>query len=145
MDREAALLKTINRLPPELVRYIKAFLPISILKKVRKIHNSEFPINYRICIDINHHFYKKYIGCDIDIQILKMSIELLKKKRIQQNKPVINPFSHSFWQNSPLDINKEIETKIQSIEYNKRLMDHYLPYYFYSTLHAYNHKIIELD
>ena len=75
------LLKYVNRLPPELVRYIKQYIPIKTLKHLRRIHTHELPLNYRLCKELNYHLYKKYIGFNIDISITKMDIRKLQDKK----------------------------------------------------------------
>ena len=67
-NSEERAIRYVNRMPPELIRYIKQYLPITLLKKVRRIHENEFPLNYRLCTDLNNYFYKKYIGIDITIK-----------------------------------------------------------------------------
>ena len=79
------VMRYVNRMPPELIRYIKQYLPISLLKKVRRIRKSEIPLNYRLCKELNYHLYKKYIGFNIDISITKMDIRKLQDKK-KQNK-----------------------------------------------------------
>ena len=78
-NSEDRAMRYVNRMPPELIRYIKQYLPISLLKKVRKIRKNEIPLNYRLCIDLNDYFYKKYIGFDITIKSCYWSISILKK------------------------------------------------------------------
>ena len=42
-NSEERAIRYVNRMPPELIRYIKQYLPITLLKKVRRIHENEFP------------------------------------------------------------------------------------------------------
>jgi len=44
---ESLLLSQINRLPDELKRYIRDYLPISTVKYLRKINECEFPDDYK--------------------------------------------------------------------------------------------------
>jgi hypothetical protein len=132
-------------MPPELIRYIKQYLPISLLKKVRKIRKNEIPLNYRLCIDLNDYFYKKYIGFDITIKASHWSISILKKKELQEKMKTVNPFTFDFWQDvfsgSP-SIKSQIEAKENCIQIYQSFMDHYKEYYDQSIIHLRNYKLI---
>lgn len=144
-NSEDRAMRYVNRMPPELIRYIKQYLPISLLKKVRKIRKNEIPLNYRLCIDLNDYFYKKYIGFDITIKASHWSISILKKKELQEKMKTVNPFTFDFWQDvfsgSP-SIKSQIEAKENCIQIYQSFMEHYKEYYDQSTIHLRNYKLI---
>ena len=144
-NSEDRAIRYVNRMPPELIRYIKQYLPISLLKKVRKIRKNEIPLNYRLCIDLNDYFYKKYIGFDITIKASHWSISILKKKELQEKMKTVNPFTFDFWQDvfsgSP-SIKSQIEAKENCIQIYQSFMDHYKEYYDQSIIHLRNYKLI---
>ena len=144
-NSEDRAIRYVNRMPPELIRYIKQYLPISLLKKVRRIRKSEIPLNYRLCRNLNDYFYKKYIGFDITIKSCYWSISILKKKELQEKCKTVNPFTIDFWQDvfsgSP-SIQNQIIAKEKSIKIYQSFMDHYKEYYDQSTIHLRNHKLI---
>ena len=139
------VMRYVNRMPPELIRYIKQYLPISLLKKVRRIRKREIPLNYRLCRDLNDYFYKKYIGFDITIQACQWSITILKKKELQEKGKTVNPFTFDYWQgvfsDSP-SIQNQIIAKEKSIKIYQSFMDHYKEYYDQSSIHLRNYKLI---
>ena len=144
-SEDRAIMRYVNRMPPELIRYIKQYFPISLLKKVRKIHEYEFPLNYRLCIDLNDYFYKKYIGFDITIKSCYWSISILKKKELQEKSKTVNPFTFDFWQDvftGTPSIKNQIIAKEKSIEIYQSFMDHYKEYHNQSTIHLRNLKLI---
>lgn len=147
MDSDDKVLRYVRYLPQDLVRYTRPYLPISLVKKVRKIRKAELPLNYRICKDLNDYFYTKYIGCDVDIKYLQFSIDILKNKQLQ-NKRVVNPFSLDFWQDPFTNdsyIRRDIANKEDRIAKLKTMMNYYYPMYSQSTSHLNNFKIIELE
>jgi|GEM_PF-3498764 hypothetical protein len=140
------LLKYIIRLPPELVRYIKQYLPIKTLKQLRRIHTHELPLNYRLCKELNYHLYKKYIGFNIDISITKMDIRKLQDKKKQNKSTVFNPFSSDYWTTlftNDTSIDTEISRKEKYIDIYTERMNHYVEYYHQSTQDFHNYKIVE--
>jgi hypothetical protein len=146
--RQYSLIQYINRLPPELIRYTKPYLPISVLKTVRKIQKHELPVNYSLCKDLNDYFYKKYIGFDIDIKMSKLCISMLERK-MKQNKCVTsNIFSSDFWQSPVTSNNVSFHTEIKEHENNIKiytfLHHHYLEYYQQSIQQLDNYKILEI-
>lgn len=147
MNSDDKLLRYVRYLPQDLVRYTKPYLPISLVKQVRKIRKTELPLNYRICKDLNDYFYTKYIGCDVDIKYLQFSIDILKNKQLH-SKGVVNPFSLEFWQD-PFTNNSNIHTEIAKkellIDNLKTTMDYYYPIYCQSASHLNNFKILELE
>lgn len=146
MNSDEKVLRYVRYLPQDLVRYTRPFLPISLIKQVRKIRKTELPLNYRICKDLNDYFYTKYIGCDVDIKYLQFSIDVLKNKQL--HKRPVSPFSLNFWQD-PLTndsyIRTEIAKKESLIDNLKTMMNYYYPMYYQSTSHLNNFKIIELE
>jgi hypothetical protein len=147
MDSDDKVLRYVRYLPQDLVRYTRPYLPISLVKKVRKIRKTELPLNYRICKDLNDYFYMKYIGCDVDIKYLQFSIDVLKNKLLQ-NKRIVHPFSldcllYPFASDSY--IRREIAKKEDNIANLNTMMNYYYPMYCQSTSHLNNFKIIELE
>jgi|AntAceMinimDraft_6_1070360.scaffolds.fasta_scaffold47863_2 hypothetical protein len=143
---EDILLKYINKLPTDLVRYTKAYLPNSLVRKVRRIHKHELPSTYRVCKDLNVFFYKKYIGYDIDIKNLQINIHHLKNKQIHNKRNIVNPLSLTFWRDPFTNdsyIRNEIGKKEKRIETFGIFMDYYFHCYFQSTIHLYKFKIVE--
>ena len=63
---------------------IKSYLPISIIKKCRKIKLYELPINYNLFKDINEHFYLKKLSNDIDHNAMKQHLKVLKTQYCQK-------------------------------------------------------------
>lgn len=144
-NSEERAIRYVNRMPPELIRYIKQYLPISLLKKVRRIHENEFPLNYRLCTDLNDYFYKKYIGFDITIKSIHLSISILKKKELQEKCKTVNPFTADFWQDvftGTPSINNQIVAKENCIQIYQSFMEHYKEYHNQSTIHLRNRKLI---
>jgi len=147
-QRQYTLIQYINRLPPELIRYTKQYLPVSVLKTVRKIEKHEFPSNYSLCKDLNNYFYKKYIEYDIDIKMSKWRISMLERNMKQSKFSHVNIFSNDFWQPLVTSNNVSFHTEIEEYENNIKLYtffyDHYLEYYQQSIHHLNNYKIIEI-
>jgi hypothetical protein len=147
MNSDDKVLRYVRYLPQDLVRYTRPYLPISIVKKVRKIRKTELPLNYRICKDLNDYFYMKYIGCDVDIKYLQFSIDVLKNKHIQ-SKRVVNSFSLDFLLDPLANdsfVRTEIAKKEDDIANLNTLMNYYYPMYYQSTTHLNNFKILELE
>ena len=139
MNSEIILLKTVNRLPPELRRIINSFLPISTLKLVRKIHPNEIPFIYILMKDMNNYFYNKYIGYEMDINTFCVVISIIER-RINKQKKENDYYIHSPNSNESLrqDI-EQIQTKIIVLTdlYNK-----YKQHYSASLQQLHNYKII---
>jgi len=146
--RQYTLIQYINRLPPELIRYTKQYLPVSVLKTVRKIEKHELPRNYCLCKDLNDYFYKKYIGYDIDIKMSKWCISMLERNMKQSKLPYVNIFSNDFWQlpvtPNYVSFHAEIEEHENNIKLYTFLYNHYLEYYQQTIHHLNNYKIIEI-
>jgi len=141
------VIRYVNRLPPELVRYIKQYLPISLLKTVRRIHTNELPLKYCVCKDLNDYFYKKYIGFDIMIKSSHRSISILTRKEALEKSKIINPFTFDFWQDVFTDthsIKSLIEANKHCIQIYQSFMDHYREYYEQSVTHLHDYRIIEI-
>jgi len=77
-NSDLEILNYVNRLPIELVRYIKSYLPISILKKCRKIKLYELPVKFSIFKDITDHFHFKKMSNDIDHNAMIQHLKVLK-------------------------------------------------------------------
>jgi hypothetical protein len=142
-QNQHTIINRINILPAEMKRYIKSYLPISVLKTVRKIQPHEIPMSYRICKDVHDHFYKKYIGYDVDISSCKWRISMIRCK-MRQNKYLfcISDFCKPFDCDNMTFMKsiKEYETDIQLYTF---LREHFFQYYQQSTIHLNNYKIIE--
>ena len=139
------ILNYVNRLPIELVRYIKSYLPISILKKCRKIKLYELPVKYRIFKDITDHFHFKKMSNDIDHNAMKQHLNILKIQYCQKLNIYNSIISVSSWFK---DIKEcvHITSQIQTIE---RAIDNYIllerilnEEYYTSIIHLNNFKII---
>ena len=84
-----------RRFPPELKRLICSYIPISVLRKVRKIRQDELPKNYKIAKALNDQLYKIYYGYKLDIDItpikdrvnkyLKNNTEINSKKYFEKD------------------------------------------------------------
>ena len=139
------ILNKINLLPPELVRYIKSYLPISILKTCRKIKSYELPLNYRIFKDITDYFYLKKMSHEIDHKAMIQHLQILKIQYSQKLNIYNSIISVSSWSK---DIKEcvHITSQIQQIE---RIIDTYNlsekvvnEEYYTSIIHLNNFKII---
>ena len=89
MTSQDKIMKYINYLPPDMKYVIKTFIPISILKTVRKIRKNELPRNYRIAKALNEHFYMTSVGYKLDINSVNNYIKPAKKSKkntLQQEK-----------------------------------------------------------
>ena len=93
MIDEDIIIRQLNRMPYDMIYTINKFLPVSLLKKLRKIHKSELPINYKLIFDLNDYLYLKYIGYDIDIKAIEFSITLIKNQLQESKRKIVNPFS----------------------------------------------------
>jgi len=82
-----------RRFPPELKRLICSYIPISVLKKVRKIRQDELPNNYTIAKALNDHFYKIHYGYKLDMISCESRIHYLKNQLIYTDKRFMNSFN----------------------------------------------------
>ena len=143
-SEETRLLTYINRLPYELVDIIHSYIPIHVAKKFRKIKKEELPTNYLICKELSDHFYKKYIGYELDINYKKRRIELLQNRNIANKSKYFNPYCFDAWKalyyNSVTVRNEICETESQ-INGCNILYEYYIQYYKASTRHLYNFKL----
>ena len=144
-NSDLEILNYVNLLPIELVRYIKSYLPISILKKCRKIKLYELPLNYRIFKDICDHFYLKKISNEIDHKAMKQHLKVLKIQYCQKQNIYNSIISVSSWFKDIKDC-VNITSQIQTIE---RAIDTYNlsekilnEEYYTSIIHLNNFKII---
>jgi hypothetical protein len=119
-----------------------------LLKKLRKIHKSELPINYKLIFDLNDYLYLKYIGYDIDIKAIEFSIILIKNQLQESKRKIVNPFSFEYWNNNSIsneNVRQEINKREKLIKENKLLYDYFYDKYVNSTIHSQNLNIIELN
>ena len=144
-NSDLAILQKINRLPFELIDIIKSYLPISILKKCRKIKLYELPVKYRIFKDITDHFHFKKMSNDIDHNAMKQHLNILKIQYCQKLNIYNSIISVSSWFKDIKD-NVNIISQIQQTE---RTIDTYIltekflnEEYYTSIIHLNNFKII---
>jgi hypothetical protein len=148
MIDEDIIIRQLNRMPYDMIYTIKQFLPVSLLKKLRKIHKSELPINYKLIFDLNDYLYLKYIGYDIDIKAIEFSITLIKNQLQESKRKIVNPFSLEYWNNNSIsneNVRQEINKREKLIKENKLLYDYFYDKYVNSTIHSQNLNIIELN
>ena len=145
MIDEDIIIRQLNRMPYDMIYTIKQFLPVSLLKKLRKIHKSELPINYKLIFDLNNYLYMKYLNYDIDIKFNEICIKTLKKRLQEFKVKTINPFSLDYWCTCSVSAQREINKKEKLIKENKFLYDYFYDKYVNSTIHSKNLKIIELN
>ena len=144
-NSDLAILQKINTLPFELIDIIKSYLPISILKKCRKIKLYELPVKYRIFKDITDHFHFKKMSNDIDHNAMKQHLNILKIQYCQKLNIYNSIISVSSWFKDIKD-NVNIISQIQQTE---RTIDTYIltekilnEEYYTSIIHLNNFKII---
>ena len=144
-NSDLAILQKINRLPFELIDIIKSYLPISILKKCRKIKLYELPVKYKIFKDITDHFHFKKMSNDIDHNAMKQHLNILKIQYCQKLNIYNSIISVSSWFKDIKD-NVNIISQIQQTE---RTIDTYIlserilnEEYYTSIIHLNNFKII---
>jgi len=145
MIDEDIIIRQLNRMPYDMIYTIKQFLPVSLLKKLRKIHKSELPINYKLIFDLNDYLYLKYIGYDIDIKAIEFSIILIKNQLQESKRKIVNPFSFEYWNNNSIsneNVRQEINKREKLIKENKLLYDYFYDKYVNSTIHSQNLNII---
>ena len=145
MIDEDIIIRQLNRMPYDMIYTIKQFLPVSLLKKMRKIHKSELPINYKLIFDLNNYLYIKYISYDIDIKAIEFSIKTIKNKLQEFKVKTINPFTLEYWCTCSVSAQREINKREKLIKENKFLYDYFYDKYVNSTIHSTNLKIIELN
>jgi len=148
MIDEDIIIRQLNRMPYDMIYTINKFLPVSLLKKLRKIHKSELPINYKLIFDLNDYLYLKYIGYDIDIKAIEFSITLIKNQLQESKRKIVNPFSLEYWNNNSIsneNVRQEINKREKLIKENKLLYDYFYDKYVNSTIHSQNLNIIELN
>ena len=145
MIDEDIIIQQLNRMPYDMIYTIKQFLPVSLLKKLRKIHKSELPINYKLIFDLNNYLYMKYLNYDIDIKFNEICIKTLKKKLQEFKVKTINPFSLDYWCTCSVSAQREINKREKLIKENKILYNYFHDKFVTSTIHSTNLKIIELN
>jgi hypothetical protein len=81
-----------RRFPPELKRLICSYIPISILKKIRKIRQDELPNNYKIAKALNDYFYKVHYGYKLDMMSCQNRIHYFEKQLEYNKQLFVNTF-----------------------------------------------------
>jgi hypothetical protein len=142
---DLAILNRINLLSPEIVICIKSYLPISILKKCRKIKLHELPLKYKIFKNITNHFHFKKISNDINHNGMKQHLKLLKIQYCRKLNIYNSVISVSSWHKDIKD-NIKIFSQIQKTEH---IIDTYIhtekilnEEFYNSIIHLNNFKII---
>lgn len=95
MASEDNVMKYIKCLPPDMKYVIKTFIPISVLKKVRKIKENELPRNYKIAKALNEHFYMTSVGYKLDINSVNNYINFLERRLVHLNRKFNDTFNTS--------------------------------------------------
>jgi hypothetical protein len=81
-----------RRFPPELKRLICSYIPISVLKKIRKIRQDELPNNYKIAKALNDQLYKIYYGYKLDMISCQNRIHYFEKQLEYNKQLFVNTF-----------------------------------------------------
>ncbi len=135
-------------IPLELVGIIKSYIPISILKTLRKLKPHELPKNYILSKALHEHFYMTSIGYSLNANMCNIRIISLEKQ-IQQ----INiAFNNSFKINHCVDISTQKIAISQDLDVTKNCKDIYDflfklydDYYQTSSEQLNSYKIIEYE
>lgn len=93
MASEDNIMKYIKYLPHDMKYVIKTFIPISVLKKVRKIKENELPRNYKIAKALNEHFYMTSAGYKLDINTNNNYIKYLERQLSHLNRQFNDTFN----------------------------------------------------
>ena len=93
MTSQDKIMKYIKYLPPDMKYVIKTFIPISILKTVRKIRKNELPRNYIIAKALNEHFYMTSVGYKLDINSVNNYINFLERRLVHLNRKFHDTFN----------------------------------------------------
>ena len=123
---EATLLHKITYLPEDMIFFgIKEFLPISTLKRVRKIHPSEFPEDYKkllqdrdCCFYLYDNFKMLYDNDETSISFLE--------NMIQRNRDIFKDNLTASWFDyleEELNLNERISNVRASQTYNETYKD----------------------
>jgi len=137
-----------RRFPPELKRLICSYIPISILKTVRKIRQDELPKNYKIAKELNDHFYRVHYGYKLDIMSCQSRIHYLKNQLIYTDQRFINSFNINDCYNltgKKMEIQESINECEESMVLPGILYRLYKETYHTSTLQLEAFNIIETD
>jgi hypothetical protein len=81
-----------RRFPPELKRLICSYIPISVLKKIRKIRQDELPNNYKIAKALNDQLYKVHYGYKLDMISCQNRIQYFEKQLEYNKQLFVNTF-----------------------------------------------------
>ena len=104
-----------RRFPPELKRLICSYIPISVLKKIRKIRQDELPNNYKIAKALNDQLYKDHYGYTLDMISCQNRIQYFEKQ-LEYNKQL---FANTFKVGKCIDLTSkkmEIQESIKECE-----------------------------
>jgi hypothetical protein len=107
-----------KRFPPELKRLISSYIPISILKTVRKIKSHELPKNYKIMKGLNHHFYMIHTGYKLDVMGLTTRLHYFENQLVKVNQL----FTDSFNINNCFNLANKKQYILKNIQECKELM-----------------------
>ena len=137
-----------RRFPPELKRLICSYMPISVLRKVRKIRQCELPNNYKIAKALNDHFYMVHYGYKLDTMSCQSRIHYLKNQLIYTDQRFMNSFNINDCYNltsKKLEIQESIKECEESMILPTLLYALYKEPYDTSTLQLEAFNIIETD
>ena len=137
-----------RRFPPELKRLICSYIPISVLRKVRKIRQDELPKNYKIAKALNDHFYMVHYGYKLDTMSCQSRIHYLKNQLIYTDQRFMNSFNINDCYNltsKKLEIQESIKECEESMVLPGILYALYKEPYDTSTLQLEAFNIIETD
>ena len=147
MTSEDKLMRYIKYLPLELENIIKNYIPISILKRVRKIKDNELPRNYRIAKALNEHFYMTSTGYNLDILTCNTNIKYLERRLIHLNRQFNDTFNiHECYQitNNKLITQTSIKNKQKSSLFATILYCLHKEYHDTSSDQLQSYNIIEV-
>ncbi len=137
-----------RRFPPELKRLICSYMPISVLRKVRKIRQCELPNNYKIAKALNDHFYMVHYGYKLDTMSCQSRIHYLKNQLIYTDQRFMNSFNINDCYNltsKKLEIQESIKECEESMILPTLLYTLYKEPYDISTQQLDEFNIIETD
>jgi hypothetical protein len=137
-----------RRFPPELKRLICSYMPISVLRKVRKIRQCELPNNYKIAKALNDHFYMVHYGYKLDMMSCQNRLHYFEKQLLYTDQRFMNSFNINDCYNltsKKLEIQESIKECEESMILPTLLYTLYKEPYDTSTLQLEAFNIIETD